>query len=109
MKNLDLLKNRRSVRKFVADKPVTDKQIKTLLEAASWAPSAGNRQSWFFYLIKEKKIKSKLALASFGQIFIARAPLVIVACSDLKRAAIYGQKGKNLFFTEATNSLLAME
>lgn len=97
MKNLELLKNRRSVRKFIAGKTITEAQIKTLLQAASWAPSAGNRQSWFLYLIKDKKIKNKLALASFGQIFIAKASLVIVACADLKRVGIYGNKGINLF------------
>lgn len=97
MKGLDLLKNRHSVRKFIARKPVSDEQIKTLLEAASWAPSAGNRQSWYFYLVKEKKIKMKLALAAFGQPFVAQAPLVVVACADLKRATIYGKKGKTLF------------
>jgi nitroreductase len=97
MNNLDFLKKRRSVRKFVADKPITDKQIKILLEAASLAPSAGNRQSWFFYLVQDKKIKTKLTLAAFGQLFITQAPLVIVACADLKRAAPYGKKGKELF------------
>ena len=36
-----------------ADKPVTEEQILTVLEAARWAPSASNLQPWrFFYGIK---------------------------------------------------------
>jgi nitroreductase len=36
-----------------ADKPVTEEQVLTLLEAARWAPSASNLQPWrFFYGVK---------------------------------------------------------
>jgi nitroreductase len=36
-----------------ADKPVTEEQILTVLEAARWAPSASNLQPWrFFYGVK---------------------------------------------------------
>jgi nitroreductase len=36
-----------------ADKPVTEEQVLTVLEAARWAPSASNLQPWrFFYGVK---------------------------------------------------------
>lgn len=46
MPDLDhTIRQRRSVRRFTVD-PVTDTDLATMVEAASWAPSAGNRQDW---------------------------------------------------------------
>lgn len=50
---LDLIKQRRSVRRFRSE-PVPAETIKTLLEAARWAPSAGNRQAWRFWVITDE-------------------------------------------------------
>ena len=49
---LPLFTDRWSPRAF-ADKPVTEEQVLTLLEAARWAPSASNLQPWrFIYGVK---------------------------------------------------------
>lgn len=55
-KNYTLLsiRNRRSVRMFL-DKSVSDKDLKTILQAANQAPSAHNQQSWRFIVIKGDK------------------------------------------------------
>ena len=46
---LEVLQGRRSIRTgFLRDKPVPDKLIEKILEAARWAPSAGNSQPWEF-------------------------------------------------------------
>ncbi|MBT0608675.1 nitroreductase family protein [Aequorivita echinoideorum] len=42
---LDILKNRWSPRAF-SDKKITEKEVKILLEAGRWAPSAFNVQPW---------------------------------------------------------------
>ncbi|MFN0214602.1 MAG: nitroreductase family protein [Saprospiraceae bacterium] len=42
---LDLIKNRWSARAF-SDQDITDEQLLTLIEAASWAPSSINEQPW---------------------------------------------------------------
>lgn len=44
---LDLIKQRWSARSF-SPKEVTKDQVLTILEAASWAPSANNEQPWEF-------------------------------------------------------------
>ena len=56
LKNSTLLsiKNRRSVRMFL-DKPVSDKDLQTILNAANQAPSAHNQQSWRFVVIRAEK------------------------------------------------------
>lgn len=49
---LDLIKERWSARSF-SPKDVTKDQVLTILEAASWAPSANNEQPWEFqYALK---------------------------------------------------------
>lgn len=42
----------RAVREFT-DEPVTEEEIRTLLELAACAPSAGNRQPWHFVVIRD--------------------------------------------------------
>ncbi len=43
------------------DEPVTDEQVERILEAASWAPNAGNRQLWEFIVVRDGQLKSDLA------------------------------------------------
>lgn len=56
---LECIKSRRSVRQYMARK-LTKAQIQTLLEAAVWAPSGSNHQSWQFTAIQNKDILSAL-------------------------------------------------
>jgi nitroreductase len=43
------------------DEPVTDEQIERVLEAATWAPNATNRQLWEFIVVRDAEQKKKLA------------------------------------------------
>jgi nitroreductase len=45
---LPLLRDRRSIRAYDDAHVVTDDELTVLLEAARWAPSAGNSQPWAF-------------------------------------------------------------
>ncbi|UCD05576.1 MAG: nitroreductase family protein, partial [candidate division WOR-3 bacterium] len=47
----DVIKNRRSIRKFRSDQIPKD-HITKILEAASLAPTANNRQPWKFLVIQ---------------------------------------------------------
>ena len=58
---LEVLQGRRSIRTgFLRDKPVPDKLIEKILEAARWAPSAGNSQPWEFLVIRSLEIREKI-------------------------------------------------
>jgi coenzyme F420-0:L-glutamate ligase/coenzyme F420-1:gamma-L-glutamate ligase len=57
---LELLRSRRSVRRFQS-KPVPDAALRRVLEAATWAPSAHNRQPWRFVVLTSSEAKSLLA------------------------------------------------
>jgi nitroreductase len=93
---LDIIKSRRSVRKF-QKKEIPQEIVDKLIEALIWAPSAGNLQSRKFYFIFNQGIKEKLVEAAGGQDFISQAPLVIIGCTDDKIIYRYGERGKNLY------------
>lgn len=55
----DTIHARRSTRCFAA-RQITPEQLETLLDAAVWAPSGGNSQSWLFTAIQNKKALLRL-------------------------------------------------
>ncbi|HHY77633.1 MAG TPA: NAD(P)H nitroreductase [Clostridiales bacterium] len=57
---LDLLKTRRSIRKY-QDKKVEKEKLDAILKAALMAPSSSNRRSWEFYVVEDKDKLSKLS------------------------------------------------
>jgi nitroreductase len=56
---IDIIKQRRSTRAF-SDQAVSRADIEKLLEAAIWAPSGGNNQSWLFTAIINRDIIDKV-------------------------------------------------
>ena len=57
---LEAIKSRRAVRSF-EDKPVPESAIQTMLEAATYAPTAINLQPWKFTLITDKSEMKQLS------------------------------------------------
>jgi nitroreductase len=56
---LELVKNRRSIRRFKPDS-IPDECIEKIIEAAHWAPSGFNLQPWEFVVIKDEKLKDNI-------------------------------------------------
>ncbi|BDH79551.1 MAG TPA: nitroreductase family protein [Methanothermobacter sp.] len=97
MSLLDVIKGRRSIRRF-KKRDIPREYLEKIMEAARWAPSAGNLQSRKFLIVKNPQLKNEIANAAYRQSFIAEAPVVIVACADLERSALgYGERGRNLY------------
>ncbi|WP_030144494.1 nitroreductase family protein [Glycomyces sp. NRRL B-16210] len=57
-----LLASRHSTRAFTPEVDLTDEQVTALLEAARWAPSAGNTQPWRFLLARRETGEFKRVL-----------------------------------------------
>ena len=55
----DAIYIRRSIRRY-QNKPLPEEIIWQLIQAAAQAPSAKNRQPWFFYIIRDQTVKKKL-------------------------------------------------
>lgn len=64
---LALIRGRRSIRRFV-ERPIPDKILHDLLEAARWAPSAHNRQPWRFVVLTAPAARRQLATAMAAQL-----------------------------------------
>ncbi len=56
---LELVKQRRSIRRFKPD-PVPEDYVDKIIEVARWAPSGLNTQPWEFVVIRDKGLKDKI-------------------------------------------------
>jgi nitroreductase len=93
----DVVESRRSVRAYDA-RPVEEEKLRSILNAANQAPSAGNLQAYEIYLVRNKAVLRALATASLGQQFVAGAPLALVFCAHPARATHrYGERGRRLY------------
>jgi len=57
------IKSRRSIRKY-QPKPLKDAELKIILEAATYAPSAHNDQPWHFTVVRNRKLIDRISLKS---------------------------------------------
>jgi len=109
---LEAIRTRRSIRRFTGE-DVEPEVVEELIDAARWAPSAGNLQPWEFVVVRRPELKMALARAALGQGFIAEAPVVVVVCADqFRSASVYGERGSSLYCIQDTaaaiqNMLLA--
>jgi len=78
---LDLIKSRKSVRKYT-DKHISDADLTKILEAGRLAPSWMNSQPWKFILIKSQENKDLLSELSLGQAQVKNADALIVCIAD---------------------------
>lgn len=64
-----VIKTRRSHR-FYLEKPVEREKLEKMIELAMWAPSAMNRQQWFFVVVAGERLKRLLNVIEKGYDFI---------------------------------------
>lgn len=94
---------RYSVREFDPAAEVSPEIVERILRAAVRAPSAGNRQPWHFYVVRDPGLRRGLADAAGGQEFVAQAPVAIVVCADAEQsAARYLERGRALYCLQDT-------
>lgn len=77
----EAITKRQSIRCFKPE-PVSDDSMKVILEAGRLAPSSLNKQRRRFIVVNDELKKARLADASQDQRFVAKAPTIIVVCSD---------------------------
>lgn len=82
-KNLEFIKNRRSIRKYT-NESIDDETIKEILTCAMSAPSAMNQQCWEFIVIKDKDTMKKITEFQEYSKMLNDASLAIVVCGNLK-------------------------
>jgi nitroreductase len=98
-----VLQDRRSVRKYIADQ-VPEEKLMRILEAARIAPSWSNKQCWKFIIVRDPEKKKQLAESMPSDNPAVRAvgemaPIVIVLCADPKESG--NQDGKGYYLLDA--------
>ena len=98
---MDLVRKRRSVRKYKPD-PVPEEKLKYVLEAARFAPSWANRQCWKYIIVTDEALRKKIVVRNVLPVpsagarqrmpnasrpvrprnWAAQAPIIIVGCAD---------------------------
>lgn len=90
MDTINAIMTRRSIRKF-KNTPVTDGQIKTLLEAAMNAPSAGDGRPWHFVVTTDRAKLDALADAvDEGNAMFKQAQAAVLICLDPAKEGFKG-------------------
>ena len=79
MEIISEIRNRRSVRSYLA-KPVEKDKLLRVLEAGSLAPSARNKQRWRYIVVQDAEDRRELMRLAYSQTFIADAPVILIAC-----------------------------
>jgi nitroreductase len=95
----DLLKRRWSPRAF-ADRPVEPDKLRSLLEAARWAPSSFNEQPWVFLVgtrdRPEEYDRVLGCLVEFNQTWAKSAPVLMLTVAHLA-FDLNGQPNRHAF------------
>ena len=53
---MDIIRSRRSIRRYIPDE-VKNEDIEGMLEAAMYAPSAGNQRPWEFIVVRNEAMR----------------------------------------------------
>ncbi len=78
---INLFKSRRSIRNF-DDRPIEDKILTQILEAARWCFSAVNKQPWTLYVIRNRDLISQVARECTSGQFAVKAQVLIAIVGD---------------------------
>ena len=86
VKFINLVKKRRSIRRYRPD-PVPREMIEACIEAARFAPTACNTQSWRFIVV-EGELKERLVKESLGGVIVPNRwasipPVIVVIAMNL--------------------------
>ena len=81
MDTLELLKGRRSIRKY-KNTSVEEEKIQKCLEAARWARSASNKQPWEFMIVTKNEVRQKFAQSHPYGKFLAESPVVFIPLTN---------------------------
>lgn len=106
------LETRRSKRAF-SDKPVAAEIIRSLFEAARWAPSSMNGQPWVYvYATKEQPELYSLilnALNDSNKIWAQHAPLLVASLARKNHISNGAVNGAARYDVGAANALLSVQ
>lgn len=78
---MDAVMARRSIRRYTPE-PVSDGDVRRLLEAAMAAPSAGDERPWHFVVIRDRGLREQVPTVHPYSAMVPQAPVAILICGD---------------------------
>ena len=90
---IDIMKNRRTIRKYT-EQDIPEELLNELLEVAVRASNTGNMQLYSVVVTRDQSNKEKLAPAHFNQPMITTAPVVLTFCADANRFVKWAEQRK---------------
>ena len=90
---IDIMKNRRTIRKYT-EQDIPEELLNELLEVAARASNTGNMQLYSVIVTRDQSNKEKLAPAHFNQPMITKAPVVLTFCADANRFVKWAEQRK---------------
>lgn len=87
---IEAIRGRRSIREYLPQ-AVEEEKVRQILDAARWAPSAGNKQPWHFIVVRDPDKRQQLAKPHPHGDWMSESPVVIVVLGDPKLSPNYYQ------------------
>ena len=89
MEMIELLRNRRSARKY-KNRVIEPEKIEVLKEALLRSPTSRNKHPWEFVFADDRELLQRLALSKpHGAMFLEHAALGIVVCADGEKSDVW--------------------
>ncbi|MBK3517149.1 NADPH-dependent oxidoreductase [Carboxylicivirga marina] len=88
---IDILKNRKTIRKYT-NQAIEEDVLIDILEAGVRASTTGNMQVYSIVVTKDDAMKEKLAPCHFNQPMVKQAPVTLTFCADFNRFNLWCQQ-----------------
>jgi hypothetical protein len=81
---IEALLGRQSIRKY-SDRPVTDAELRAILDAAVRAPTSSNFQAYSIVVVRDQALKEQISVPAGNQKHIITCPVFLAFCADISR------------------------
>lgn len=107
MELLEGLKTRRSVRQYDTTKKIPHEDIEKILEAASYGPSAHNKQPWEFLVIEDAETLASLRSIQPWTSFAKNASCAVIVCSNTDEAFHRDKENEKWSYADVDGTIAA--
>lgn len=83
---ISVIHNRKSVRDFITEKPVSKEDIQTLIKAGMAAPSGRDIRPWEIIVIDDRETLDRMAQELPTADMLSKVPYALVVCGDAERS-----------------------
>jgi len=84
METFDAIEKRRAIKHFDPQYQMSPDEINKILALAVLSPTSYNIQNWRFVHIVDKELRKKIRAASWNQVQVTDASMLLILCADLK-------------------------